>query len=260
MLEVSHVSCKYDVEDVVKDISFAVGEHEHICILGINGCGKTTLLRSLAGILPYRGTIRVCNKDLSKMKRREAASHIALLSQIPSIYFSYSVYETVVLGRYIYMSGGISGFSKKDREVAMECLEAVGLADLKDRPITSLSGGQLQRVFLARTFAQNPRIILLDEPTNHLDLRLQVELLDYLRQWSAGEHRAVIGVFHDINLALQFADKILLMKDGAVLSFNSIEETVRSQALSRAYGMNVNEQMNCFYQQWAKLSSQKNQE
>lgn len=254
MLDVNHVSCKYDLDDVVKDISFSMKEHEHICILGINGCGKTTLLRSIAGILPYRGEIQVCNKDLSKMKRKEAASFIALMSQIPSIYFSYTVYETVMLGRYIHMSSGISGPSKTDREIVMTCLETVGLVDLKDRAITGLSGGQLQRVFLARTFAQNPKIILLDEPTNHLDLKLQTELLDYLREWSAGENRAVIGVFHDINLALQFADKILLMKDGKALSFENVEKTVRSGDLNLAYGMNVNAQMNCFYSRWKSLS------
>ena len=258
MLEVNHVSCKYDIDDVVRDISFSVKEHEHICILGVNGCGKTTLLRSIAGILPYRGKIRVYNKDLSKMKRKEAASHIALMSQLPSIYFSYTVYETVMLGRYIYMPGGMSGPSKTDREMVMACLDAVGLADLKDRSITDLSGGQLQRVFLARTFAQDPRIILLDEPTNHLDLKLQVELLAYLREWSSGESRAVIGVLHDINLALQFADNILLMKEGEALSFENVEKTVRSENLSLAYGMDVNAQMNSFYHRWENLRTEQN--
>jgi len=255
MLEVKRVSCKYDSDDVVKDVSFSVKEHEHICILGVNGCGKTTLLRTIAGILPYRGEILVCHKNLSKMKRKEAASHIALMSQIPSVYFSYTVYETVMLGRYIYMPGGILGPSKIDAEIVMDCLETVGLADLKDRSITGLSGGQLQRVFLARAFAQNPRIILLDEPTNHLDLKLQAELLAYLREWSSEESRAVIGVFHDINLALQFADKILVMKDGAALSFENVEKTVGSGDLSLAYGMDVNRQMNCFCHRWENLSS-----
>jgi len=258
MLEVKHVSCKYDLDDVVRDVSFAMKEHEHICVLGINGCGKTTLLRAIAGILPYRGEIRVCNKALSKMKRKEAASHIALMSQIPSIYFSYTVFETVMLGRYIHMPGGILGPSKTDIEIVMECLETVGLTDLKDRPITGLSGGQLQRVFLARTFAQNPRIILLDEPTNHLDLKLQIELLDYLREWSSGENRAVIGVLHDINLALQFADKILLMKDGEALSFETVEKTVRSGDLNLGYGINLNAQMNTFYHRWEDLRAESN--
>jgi len=255
MLEVKRVSCKYDSDDVVKDVSFSVKEHEHICILGVNGCGKTTLLRTIAGILPYRGEILVGHKNLSKMKRKEAASHIALMSQIPSVYFSYTVYETVMLGRYIYMPGGILGPSKIDAEIVMDCLETVGLADLKDRSITGLSGGQLQRVFLARAFAQNPRIILLDEPTNHLDLKLQAELLAYLREWSSEESRAVIGVFHDINLALQFADKILVMKDGAALSFENVEKTVGSGDLSLAYEMDVNGQMNCFCHRWENLSS-----
>lgn len=254
MLNVNQVSCKYNMDDVVKTVSFSVKNHEHICILGINGCGKTTLLRAIAGLLPYRGEIQICKKDLSKMKRKEVASHIALMSQIPSVYFSYTVYETVMLGRYIYMPSGISSPTKADLEIVMSCLKTVGLLDIKDRPITDLSGGQLQRVFLARAFAQNPKIILLDEPTNHLDLKLQTELLDYLREWSSCEDRAVISVFHDINLALQFADKILLMKDGEALSFENVEKTVRSGNLNLAYGMDVNAQMNCFYSRWESLN------
>lgn len=150
MLKVSNVSCGYDKYPVVKDVSFSVKEGERLCILGPNGCGKTTLLRALAGILPYSGEIIVCGESLSGLKRKEAARKIALMSQLSSFSFSYTVYETVMLGRYVHMKrGALNSETNKDRRIVLESMERTGTLELKDRLITELSGGQLQRVFLA---------------------------------------------------------------------------------------------------------------
>jgi iron complex transport system ATP-binding protein len=172
MLTLKNVSAGYNGYDVISNINLSVGESENLCILGPNGCGKTTLIKTIAGIIPHKGIIKIDNLDLSSMKRTDVAKKIAVMSQISTIYFSYTVYETVLLGRYLHMKGrAFKEPSDKDKEYADKCLKAVDLLSLKNKQISTLSGGQLQRVYLARTLAQEPSIILLDEPTNHLDLK-----------------------------------------------------------------------------------------
>ena len=253
MLKVEHLTCGYGGAPVVKDLSFEVPAGGRLCILGPNGCGKTTLLRALAGLLPHEGKVTAEGRNLAAMDRRQLARTVALLSQISSVYFSYTVYETVLMGRYAHQTGGaFSGPGPEDRAIALECMERTGVADLRDRQVTELSGGQLQRVFLARTFAQQPRVILLDEPTNHLDLKYQVELVQELKAWAAGEGRCVVGVLHDVNLALDLADLFLLMEEGRARYFGPSAE-FDPAALNRVYQMDVGGYMRRSLQRWEEL-------
>lgn len=253
MLKVEHLTCGYGGAPVVRDLSFEVPVGGRLCILGPNGCGKTTLLRALAGLLPHEGKVTAEGRDLAAMDRRQLARTVALLSQISSVYFSYTVYETVLMGRYAHQTGGaFSGPGPEDKRIALECMERTGVADLRDRQVTELSGGQLQRVFLARTFAQKPRVILLDEPTNHLDLKYQVELVQELKAWAAGEGRCVVGVLHDVNLALDLADLFLLMEDGQARYFGPAAE-FDPAALNRVYQMDVGGYMRRSLQRWEEL-------
>ena len=253
MLKVEHLTCGYGGAPVVMDLSFEVPAGGRLCILGPNGCGKTTLLRALAGLLPHEGKVTAEGRDLAAMDRRQLARTVALLSQISSVYFSYTVYETVLMGRYAHQTGGaFSGPGPEDKRIALECMERTGVADLRDRQVTELSGGQLQRVFLARTFAQKPRVILLDEPTNHLDLKYQVELVQELKAWAAGEGRCVVGVLHDVNLALDLADLFLLMEDGQARYFGPAAE-FDPAALNRVYQMDVGGYMCRSLQRWEEL-------
>lgn len=253
MLKVEHLTCGYGGAPVVNDLSFEVPAGGRLCILGPNGCGKTTLLRALAGLLPHEGKVTAEGRDLAAMDRRQLARTVALLSQISSVYFSYTVYETVLMGRYAHQTGGaFSGPEPEDRAIALECMERTGVADLRDRQVTELSGGQLQRVFLARTFAQKPRVILLDEPTNHLDLKYQVELVQELKAWAAGEGRCVVGVLHDVNLALDLADLFLLMEEGRARYFGPAAE-FDPAALNRVYQMDVGGYMRRSLQRWEEL-------
>ncbi len=239
MLELKKVSAGYDGIDVLKDISLTLEHGKNLCIIGPNGCGKTTLIKAIAGLIPAKGKILIDDKDLSKMKRHEIASKIAVMSQFSTIFFSYSVYETVLLGRYLHMKGVFKGPSSYDKSCVEKCLKAVGLYKLKDKQINTLSGGQLQRVYLARTLAQEPNIILLDEPTNHLDLRYQAELIDYLKEWSKEEGHSIVGVLHDINLAMRLADNILVLEDGYVKSYGSANNAITNEILNSVYGMDV---------------------
>lgn len=234
----------------MRDVSFEVNEGGRLCILGPNGCGKTTLLRGLAGILPIEGSVRVCGEDLSGLSVRQRARRVALMSQLTATPFAYTVYETVLLGRYAHQKrGAFHSESEEDGHIVRESLERVGMLEMKDRLVTELSGGQLQRVYLARIFAQNPLVLLLDEPTNHLDLKYQVELVEAVKNWVQKENRCVVGVLHDINLALSFADKVLLMEEGAVRACAKADELDLS-LLSRIYHMDVREYMRESLERW----------
>lgn len=240
MLSLKNVSAGYNGIDVISNINLNVSEGENLCILGPNGCGKTTLIKTIAGIIPHRGTIKIDETNISSMKRTSVAKKIAVMSQISNIYFSYTVYETVLLGRYLHMKDkAFKEPTLKDKEYADKCLKAVDLLSLKNKQINTLSGGQLQRVYLARTLAQEPSIILLDEPTNHLDLKNQAELIDFLKSWSKKEGHTVIGVLHDLNLAMKLADNILLLDKGNTAAYGKSEEVVSSKILNDVYDMDV---------------------
>ncbi|MCL2884690.1 MAG: ABC transporter ATP-binding protein [Oscillospiraceae bacterium] len=168
------------------------------------------------------------------------ATHIAWLGQTGSLYFSYSVFDTVLLGRFARMGRGLFAQpTAHDREVTRACLQTVGLAELSEVPIDTLSGGQLQRVFLARTFAQEPDVILLDEPTNHLDLAQQLQLMTFLDEWVREPGCAVVGVLHDVALALRFADRIAVMDDGRVRLCAPPEQVLKSGVLSEVFQTDV---------------------
>jgi iron complex transport system ATP-binding protein len=254
MLELKNVSAGYDGIDVIKDISLSLNYGENLCILGPNGCGKTTLIKAIAGLIPCKGKILVEGKDIGNMKRKEIASKIAVMSQLSSIFFSYSVYETVLLGRYLHMKGVFKGPTSYDKRCVEKCLKAVGLYEQKDKQINELSGGQLQRVFLARTLAQEPNIILLDEPTNHLDLKYQAELIDYLKEWSKEKGHSIVGVLHDINLAMRLGDKFLILEEGRIVSCGSANKAVTSNVLNKVYSMDVVGFMLDSLKKWEMLS------
>ena len=238
MLKLENVSAGYDGVDVIHNISLEIVPGQNLSIIGANGCGKSTLLKVMAGLLPYKGKITLDGKHLSFMKRKAISAKVAMLSQISPLYLSYSVYDTVMMGRYVHeKSGLLGGTSAEDKEMVMHCLKSVDMLDEKDRDITTLSGGQLQRVFLARTLAQDPQIILLDEPTNHLDLKYQMELLDYLIAWAKENNRSIVGVLHDINHAMRLSEYVLAMKDGKIAGLG--RDIITGALLERVYDVDV---------------------
>ena len=239
MLEVKNIYCGYNGEDVVKDISFKVNRGENLCIVGPNGCGKSTLLKAISNLISFRGEIILDGKDIKSLKRKELATKISLMTQSSNVLFPYSIYETVSLGRYAHLNGVFSRLSKKDEEIINKSLEKVGILDIKDKLISELSGGQLQRVFLARAFAQEPDVILLDEPTNHLDLRYQIEILNYLRLWAKENNKIVVAVLHDLNLVQNFGDKALMLKDGTVINNGDTKDVLNGSDLEEVYGIDI---------------------
>lgn len=248
--------------DVLSDITFSLREGERLCVIGPNGCGKTTLLRVLAGTLPYRGSLKCSvgeearsathgTVERRELKNREAARETGFLAQISAAYFPYTVRETVELGRYARQKPGFFPESSAlDREATDQAMEAAGVTPFAEKEIGTLSGGQLQRVFFARAVAQDPAILLLDEPTNHLDLYHQLELVAKLRAWVERPGKAAVGVFHDLSLALAFADRMILMDKGQIAAVGSPGEIVRGEAINRVYGMDVAGAMRSLLQKW----------
>ena len=254
IITLSHVSAGYGrggkdkTEYVLKDFSLDIYEGRCLCILGSNGSGKTTLLRTIAGILPSKGSISVCGHDMKTLNRKQIASYIAFLSQMSQVYFSYSVYETVMQGRYAAGQSGFMADRGQDREIVEETLKSLGLENIRNRQITELSGGQLQRVFLARAMAQRSPILLLDEPMNHLDLKVQAEFMEYLGAFGNGEisfrdgksyKPTIVGVFHDITLAADIADDVAVLKGGELLFNGPKSEVLTKDSLLQAYDFDV---------------------
>lgn len=251
MIEVKNIYCGYENKKIIKDLSFNVNNGENLCIVGPNGCGKSTLLKSIANIIEYEGSVKIDNKEVSSFSRIDLAKKVALMSQTSQIYFPYTVYDTVSLGRYAYSKGVFSKLSLTDKRIIVDSMKKVGIYELKDKLITELSGGQLQRVFLAKIFAQDPDIILLDEPTNHLDFKNQIDLLENLNEWVKTNNKIVIGVLHDLNLVQYFADKVLMIQSGKVVSYGRPEDVLKGEILNDIYGMDIKEFMVNILQKWA---------
>ena len=252
ILRVNDLTCGYNkdpMEDpVIKKISFDIRQGSKVAVLGANGCGKTTLLRAMSGMLSYSGSLLLDQKEVKSCKRNEIARKIAILTQLSHVYFSYTVEETVMLGRYLYTDHLFGKPGDKDKEVVERCLRRNGLLDIRNKQIDELSGGQQQRVFLARTMAQETPILLLDEPTNHLDLKYRAELTDYLSEWCSDStalpdgrkiKNTLIGVFHDINMALSVCDELLILKDGRLIYGPESEPSKLKEPLKEAYDMDV---------------------
>lgn len=254
MLTVTGLSAGYDSHDVLTNVTFQLEKGRNLSIVGPNGSGKTTLLRALAGLLPYSGSGILEGQEISSYKRVALSRKIALMEQIQIPTFPYTVGETVLLGRYGQSQGGFfSNWTVEDHQAVQQVLEQTRLSALEDTPITELSGGQLQRVFFAQALVQDPMLILLDEPTNHLDLRFQTELLELLSQWQQQGQRSVIGVLHDITMAMSLADDIILLNEGELFAYGSVEQVLTRENLEQVYQVDVVEHMLSSLSQWEKL-------
>lgn len=243
MLSVQQLTGGYAGEPILKNISFEVLEGELFGILGPNGSGKTTLLKMISGILPIKeGSIFINQKPLSQYSTKELAKMVAVLSQHSSQAFSYTVKETVSLGRYAHQNGWFQSWSEEDEEIVHRVMFQTGVSSFENKPLQELSGGERQRVFLAQALAQEPAVLLLDEPTNHLDLSYQKELLDLLKQWTKEKGLTVISIFHDLNLASLYCDRLLLLDNGSININEKPIEVLRKERIKEVFRTDVERQ------------------
>jgi iron complex transport system ATP-binding protein len=235
-VRVLDVCTGYDRVQVLDSISFTAAKGEMLVVIGPNGSGKSTLLKTLAGILrPKTGQVEVMGRDIGSYSRREMARKAALVPQQSTVASSYTVLETVLMGRYPHQ--GLLGWETgRDVQVAREAMQSTRIEHLKNRHLAQLSGGELQRVLIARALCQEPEIMLLDEPTSSLDLAHQVRVMDLLEELNAERDLTVIMVAHDLNLASLYGERILLMRDGRVMDHGPPREVLNFENLEAVFG------------------------
>jgi len=240
IIEVKDLSFGYSRNNMVlKNLSFDVAPGTFLAIAGPNGVGKSTLLNLMCRALkPKSGIILIDSTQIKSYNNQTLAAKVAVVRQEFVPVFGYSVAETVLMARTPYY--GTMGFeSQADRQIAEDALEATDTTKFASRPLTSLSSGERQRVFIARALAQNSPILLLDEPTNFLDLKHQVGIYDLLKSAQLEKNKTIIAVTHDINLAIQYCDEVLLL--GADFSYNigKTEKVLQSEQIKKAFDVDI---------------------
>ena len=250
MLKAEHVTVRCDGRVIVNDLSFALEAGQWLMLVGPNGAGKSTLIRAVAQGVPYTGDITLDGKSVRACKPAQLARRIGVLSQQHSVGYAYSVEEVVSLGRYAHAAGFLSGGDAEGKARVEEALEMTGLAHLRHASVLTLSGGELQRTFLAQVFAQNPQILMLDEPANHLDLVYQKHIFSLIGEWLKTPGRAVMSVVHDLSLARRYGTHAVLMDHGRSVAQGTIPETLTGENLQAVYGMDVCGWMREMYAQW----------
>jgi iron complex transport system ATP-binding protein len=237
-LRLENIDVRYDDLTILKDICLEASDGEFIGILGANGSGKTTLIRTIAKVLkPARGVILLNGKDISKIKLRELTKILAVVPQDTSINFDFNVEDVVLMGRTPHLAR-FQVETQKDLEIAYDAIKLVRCEHLIGRNINEISGGERQKVVIARALAQQPRILLLDEPTAHLDINHQIEIMSLLKKL-ADSGLIVIAVIHDLNLASQFCSKILMMKDGRIFAFGKPKDVLTPENIKEVFGIDV---------------------
>jgi len=234
VIEVKNISFSYGKNEVLKNISFDIQPGECVGILGNNGAGKSTLVTCLNKILtPKTGEVYINDQDILKMGRMEAARRISYVAQKNEI-SQMTVFDSVLLGRRPYIKWALT---QEDTNICNTVIEQLGLSLFKLRCIDELSGGELQKVMLARALVQQPKLLLLDEPTSNLDPKNQHEMLALVQGLARDRNISVLIVIHDLTLALRYCSKFLLMKDGLVFRYGD-ESIITEEAISVVYGIN----------------------
>lgn len=237
--ELNGISFGYNRKAILKDISLNIKEGEAVSIVGPNGAGKSTLLKLLARIYnPWQGTVKLNGKDILDYRQCDIAKIVAKVSQEMPEDFPFTVEETIGMGRAPY----IKRFAveiKEDREIIDKSMELTGTLKFKNRFPAELSGGERQKVMIAKALCQDPKILLLDEPTNHLDINCQLEINDLILRLQEEKNITTVYVTHDLNTASMYSRRVIMMKDGEVFSDGSVDEVLTVENIMKVYGVEV---------------------
>ena len=244
MLEINLLSVTYRQTDpsgvlALDQVSLSVQPGEILVVIGPNGAGKSTLIRAVSGALPVlSGSVSVNGKDLAHLSSIQRARQLAVVPQARNMPAAFTVFQSVLMGRTPYL-GWLGQTSSQDHRVTRRSLEQTLTLELAERRVGELSGGEQQRVLLARALAQDTPVLLLDEPTTHLDLQHQSSLLNLVRQLADDKKLAVLMVLHDLNLASLYADRVALLVAGRVRAIGTPQEVLTEQDLSSVYNLPV---------------------
>lgn len=248
MLDVKSITAGYGTKTILRDVSFHIPEGTVMALIGPNGSGKTTFIRAASGVVPLKsGSVLVNGRDLHQLSSQDRARMIAVLPQARTIPPAFTAEEVVALGRTPYLNW-LGKLSDHDQEVINQALEQTDLLSSRDRNVSELSGGEQQRLFLARALAQEAPLLLMDEPTTHLDLQYQVNLMQRvyqlahplsLAQGIGVKPRTVLIAIHDLNLVSRYADLVGLLVDGRLVEFGTPHEVLQPELLGRAYHLSL---------------------
>lgn len=236
-LALDGATVRYGAHVAAAEVSFQAAAAEWVALVGPNGSGKSSLLRAVAGVAAYDGSIRVGDKEVSGLRRRHLARLVALVPQNPIFPLGVTVVDYVLLGRTPHI-GFFGSESQHDTAVAMDALERLDLAALATRPVGSLSGGEAQRAVVARALAQEAELLLLDEPTTSLDIGHSQQLLEVVRRL-VQEGETVVAAFHDLTTVAAYADRVVLLDEGCVVAAGAPETVLTPAQIERIYGVAV---------------------
>lgn len=235
LLTVKDLGCGY-AAPILEDLNFEIEHGAFIGIIGPNASGKTTLIKTLCGLLqPQAGQVLLEDLNVHRMKALNRARRVAVVSQEVRIDFAFTVEEVVMMGRHPYISRlGSPSFDDRDR--VRWALEVTGTAHLAGRPVNNISGGERQRVLIARALAQEPDLLVLDEPTSSLDINHQIEIMDLIKQLNRQNRMAIIMAIHDLNLAAQYCDLLMLVSQHRIFAWGGVEEVITAANIRAVYG------------------------
>ena len=239
MLQIEALSVSYGPRRVLSDLSLEVASGQMLALIGPNGAGKSTLLRAVSGVIPARsGRARVDGSDLLRLSPIQRARLLAVVPQAVSLPPAFSAWETVLLGRTPYLNF-LGQVSARDEEIARQAMTRVEALDLAERRIGELSGGEQQRILLARALAQSTPVLLLDEPTSNLDLHYQVSFMETLGNLARQANLAVLVAMHDLNLAARYCDRVALLVEGQITASGTPRQVLTPELISAAYHLPV---------------------
>jgi putative iron(III) dicitrate transport ATP-binding protein fecE len=234
-IQTDNIQVSFGSKPILQDISLAIQDKEFVGIIGPNGSGKSTFLKCLYRVLqPSGGKIFFDGTELSSLSHRDTALKMAVVAQHSTVNFDFSVLEMVLMGRSPY-KGLLDRDQLDDYEIARHALAQVGLSDFESRNFNTLSGGEQQRVILARALAQRTECLVLDEPTNHLDIKYQLELMTIVKRLDA----TVVSAIHDLNLAAIYCDRIIGLKDGHIVCSGTPQDVLSSDTIRHIYGVSA---------------------
>lgn len=234
---IEELSFSYNEKDVLKDISLTIEKNKFYCIIGPNGCGKTTLLKNILGNLEHKfGKILIDNKEIRELRVKELARKISFVPQNTAIDFEFTALDVVMMGRSPYLRL-FENEGTKDMEIARKAMICTNTWHLKDININEISGGERQRVIVARALAQQTNIMLMDEPISMLDIHHQIELMDTIKTLVINSEVTVVAVLHDLNMAAQYSDEIILMNQGMIYAKGTPEEVITEENLMNVYSL-----------------------
>ncbi|MCX6650453.1 MAG: ABC transporter ATP-binding protein [Methanomassiliicoccales archaeon] len=239
MLSAQDISFMYREKPVLENVDLTVNNGEILGILGPNGCGKTTLLKLLnRNLHPQSGKVLMNGTDLEDVSKKHIARHIAVVPQSNEIRFAFSVRDIVTMGRMPFLDS-FRGESSDDMRIVEEAMEKTGITEFADRLINNMSGGERQRVIIARAIAQEPDILLLDEPTLHLDINHQFEILDLVKKLSDNEGLTVVIVSHDLPMVTKYCDRMVLIHDHRIFAEGTPGEVLTRENMRTAFNIDA---------------------